>query len=209
MGWRDQIINVLKLTFKDKGAKFVMVLSASLFTFLYLILLPFNYTQRFSFRNLTFLTPYLTIWPVVLGTIFSLSFTLEYLTLKEIIAAKSSSFEFTRPLTQLFSFVLLLLPSLLCCTPIIPTLLAFLSLSRVGLYQTTGLFQHFFATHQREFLAATALFLITSLILSLRKLGNLTCCQVSNTRPSKERLRLPQLILRKRSAYEFKNGKAV
>ena len=57
------------------------------------------------------------------------------------------------------AFVASLLASFLCCTPIVPSLLAFIGISGMGLYTTTGTLQHFFAVHQSELLAASLVLL--------------------------------------------------
>ncbi|MDA8357621.1 MAG: hypothetical protein M0Z95_15300 [Actinomycetota bacterium] len=73
------------------------------------------------------------------------------------------------------AFVASLLASFLCCTPIVPSLLAFVGISGMGLYTTTGTLQHVFAVRQSEFLAASLVLLAAMCWWGLRKLARSQC----------------------------------
>lgn len=117
-------------------------------TLLYTLLPPFEFTQRFSFANWAFLTLPLGAWSVALGLGMAFVLTVQFSALRQLAAARSTT------LTGV-ALVASLLPSFLCCTPIIPTVLAFGGLSAVSIYGTTGTLQHFFAVHQTAFLAGS------------------------------------------------------
>ncbi|MHB1486595.1 MAG: hypothetical protein ACYCS7_09955 [Acidimicrobiales bacterium] len=137
---------------------------------LYSILLPFDYTQRFELANWHYLSAYLLAWTVVLGLGMGLVVSVQVYAMRRIAAARATS-----GAAGGLAFVASLLPSFLCCTPIIPTLLAFVGVSGVGLYGTTGTLQHFFAVHQTEFLAASATLLAATGWWGLHKIANATC----------------------------------
>jgi hypothetical protein len=138
--------------------------------FLYTILLPFNYTQRFELANWHYLDAYLLAWSLVLGLGMGLVVSVQVYSMRRIARARAAS-----GAAGGVAFVASLLPSFLCCTPIVPTLLAFVGVSGVGLYGTTGALQHFFASHQSEFLAASLVLLAATGWWGLRKVATAGC----------------------------------
>ncbi len=130
------------------------LVSSGVVAFFYTLLLPFGYTQRFELANWGYLDAYLLAWAVVLGLAMGLVLSVQAYAMRRVAAARAAS-----GAAGGVAFVASLLPSFLCCTPVIPSLLAFVGVSGVGLYTTTGALQHFFAVHQSEFLAASLLLL--------------------------------------------------
>lgn len=166
---------------RGRLAGFVIV--ALVVTFLYTILLPFDYTQRFELANWNYLNAYLLAWAIALGLAMSLVIMVQIYATRRIATA-----QFTNGTAGGFALIASLLPSFLCCTPIIPTALAFIGLSGVSLYGTTGTLQHFFAVHQTEFLVASMVILIATAWLGLRKLVNSQCASGSScASPTKSR----------------------
>lgn len=108
------------------------------------------------------------IWSIVLGTAMGLVLVIQVTAMREVISAGSTS------LTGL-AFVASLVPSFLCCTPIVPTLLAFVGFSSLGLYTATGSIQHFFATQQTLFLSASLVILLGSIWWSSSRLCRARC----------------------------------
>jgi hypothetical protein len=149
-------------------AGFAMVAAAV--TFLYTILLPFDYTQRFELANWNYLDAYLLAWAIVLGLGMGFVVSVQVYAMRRIAAARVAS-----GAVGGLAFVGSLLPSFLCCTPIIPTLLAFVGVSGVGLYGTTGTLQHFFAVHQTEFLSASLVLLLVTGWWGLHKVARAAC----------------------------------
>lgn len=143
-------------------------LTAALVTVGYTLLLPFEFTQRFGWRNWDFLTGRLLAWSVVLGVGMAFVLTVQVYAMRRIAAGRGGA------LTGL-ALVGSLLPSFLCCTPIIPTLLAFIGLSTVSVYGTTGTLQHFFATHQTQFFFASLALLAVSGWWGVRRVARSTC----------------------------------
>lgn len=145
-----------------------VVVVAMVFAAAYSLLLPFDFTQQLSFGNWAYLDPYLVAWSLVLGILMGLLITIQVRAMKEVASAGSSS------LTG-FAFLASLLPSFLCCTPIVPTILAVLGFSSLGLYRTTGTIQHFFATSQTLFLVASLVLLVVTLFWSTHRYARAQC----------------------------------
>ncbi|TCO59286.1 hypothetical protein [Actinocrispum wychmicini] len=135
----------------------------------YTILLPFGYTQRFSTANWAYLTPAMIAWSVILGLGMAFVLVVQIYAIRQVAAGRSA-------VTAGWLAVLgSLLPSLLCCSPVLPTLLAFVGLSTAQVYGTTGAWQYFFATHQTEFLAGSLAVLVATAWWGLRRIARSTC----------------------------------
>ncbi len=147
------------------------LVAAGVVAFFYTLLLPFEYTQRFELANWDYLNAGLLVWAIVLGLAMGLVLSVQLYAMRKLAAARAAS-----GAAGGVAFVASLLPSFLCCTPIIPSLLAFVGVSGVGLYTTTGTLQHFFAVHQDEFLAASLVLLACTAWWGLRKLVRSECC---------------------------------
>ena len=170
--WRRVISHMAK----DPVTRFIFVLSALLVAFAYSVLLPFDYTQRVSLRNWQYLNVSSAAWAIVLGLAMGAVVSIQIYAMRTITAARAST-----GVSGGFAFVASLLPSFLCCTPIIPTMLAFVGVSGVGLYSTTGTLQHFFATYQTEFLSASLALVIFSSWSGIRKVATAACLAPSSS----------------------------
>ena len=157
------------------------LVASGVVAFFYTLLLPFDYTQRFEFANWDYLNAYLLVWAIVLGLAMGLVLSVQVYAMRRIAVARAAS-----GAAGGVAFVASLLPSFLCCTPIVPSILAFVGVSGVGLYTTTGTLQHFFAVHQTEFLAASLVLLALMCFWGLRKVARSQCftedgCAVETT----------------------------
>jgi len=148
--------------------------SAGGFGFLYSLLLPFDYTQRFELANWHYLSARLVAWSVVLGLGMGLVMSIELYALRRAARARAGV-----GATGGLAFLASLAPSFLCCTPVVPTVLAFVGVSGVGLYGTTGALQHFFASHQNAFLGSSVALLALSVWWALTKLSTAPCLSES------------------------------
>ncbi|HLH69420.1 MAG TPA: hypothetical protein VKY90_10400 [Candidatus Dormibacteraeota bacterium] len=157
------------------------LVAAGVVAFFYTLLLPFDYTQRFELANWDYLNAYLLVWAIALGLAMGLVLSVQVHAMRRIAAARAAT-----GAVGGVAFVASLLPSFLCCTPIIPSVLAFVGMSGVGLYTTTGTLQHFFAVHQTEFLSASLVLLALMCWWGLRKVASAQCltedgCAVATT----------------------------
>lgn len=176
---RKRNLAVLAQVLSSRSNQILFVLLVVIIGTLYTILLPFEFTQRFSLANWNYLDPYLAAWSIVLGIGMSLVIVLQIYAMRRIRSTQTSTLSG-------FAFIGSILPSFLCCTPIIPTLLAFIGLSTVSVYGTTGALQHFFAVNQTAFLSGSALLLAVSGWWSIRSIAradclNDQCCDVGTS----------------------------
>lgn len=152
----------------------------------YTILLPFDATGRFSLANWRYLTPALIAWSVILGLGMAFVLLIQVHAIRQLAARRS-----TVAVSGL-AFVGGLLPSLLCCSPLLPTLLTFVGLSTAQVYGTTGAWQYFFAAHQTAFLAGSLLLLLLTAGWGLRRIARNACvseqgCPTPEDTPETER----------------------
>lgn len=136
--------------------------------FLYSILLPFQYTQRFSIANWRYLDLQLA------G--FSLAFALliAWLVIANVYAFRRLARTSGSPLS-VGAAIGSLLPSLQCCTPVVPTLLALVGVSSIGIYGLSGRIQSFFAREEIHFLLVLLGLLAASAIWSWRLIRSAAC----------------------------------
>ena len=146
------------------------LVASGVVAFFYTLLLPFDYTQRFELANWDYLDAYLLTWAIVLGLAMGLVVSVQVYAMRRIAAARAAS-----GAAGGVAFVASLLPSFLCCTPIVPSALAFVGVSGVGLYTTTGTLQHFFAVHQTEFLSSSLVLLALMCWWGLRRVARSQC----------------------------------
>ncbi|MHB8293357.1 MAG: hypothetical protein ACYDH5_01725 [Acidimicrobiales bacterium] len=161
---------VVKDVARERANRAVFWATALVVTFAYSVLLPFDYTQRLSFANWHYLDAYLVVWSVLLGLAMGVVVTVQVHAMRRVVAARASN-----GAAGGLAFVVSLLTSCLCCTPFIPTFLAFVGMSGVGLYTTTGALQHFFAVHETEFLSTSLALLAATGWWGLRKIGHAAC----------------------------------
>lgn len=158
---------------RDRLNQVIFVVTAAAITFAYSMLLTFAYTQRFSWANWHYLSTRLLVWSMVLALSMASVVVLQVYALRKVSAA--------RPRTGVLgglAFLGSVVPSLLCCTPIIPTTLAFVGFSSLSVYGTTGSLQHFFATYQTQFFVGSFLLIALSAWWSVHRITIASC--VSN-----------------------------
>ncbi len=127
------------------------------FLVLYLFLLPGAYTGGIiGWVSLRFLTPTLLFFAVLLSLLVSLSLTFSVYGFRVAASAKGQG-------ASLLSVLASILPGLLCCTPVVPTLLAILGASTPTIFGLSGRIQGIFATYEVHFLVAAALLLVYAL----------------------------------------------
>jgi len=141
---------------------------------------PFRDTQRLAIANWEYLTPSLVVWSILLGCAFALIVMVQLYATSRIIGRRPQG-----SAVGGLAFVPSLAPSFLCVSPIVPTLLAFLGASGLGLYSTTGALQHFFASSDNLFLAVGLVLMLATGAWSLGKVASAVCltgeCEVGAT----------------------------
>jgi hypothetical protein len=158
-------------TFATGGRRLAFALLGAGISLLYSLLLPFAFTQRLEFANWDFLTGGQLAWSVVLGGAMAFVLVVQFHAMRRVASARVAT-----GATGGVAFVVSLLPSFLCCTPFVPTLLAFLGVSGLALYSTTGAVQHVFATYQPEFLGGSLLLLLVTAAWGLHRVATAPCC---------------------------------
>jgi len=143
---------------------------------LYSLLLPFSYTQRISTANWQYLTVGQVGFAAALGLLTATVIALQ------VHAARSAVRRRGQGLTAL-GLIGSLLPSLLCCTPVVPTLLALVGLSTATVFATSGRIQGVFAQDGTCFLAAGMLLLAVSAGWTARLIATADCTSESGCRP--------------------------
>lgn len=141
---------------------------AGLVALIYSILLPANYTQQISWMNWQFLTTQDLAFALVLGLLIAAQVNLQLRAMHRHMPRGG------RRLTAMAS-LLALVPNLLCCTPVVPTLVGLLGLSSVGALPISGPIQGFFSRYQMEFLGGSVLLLVFSITWSLRLIRAAAC----------------------------------
>lgn len=141
-------------------------------TLAYSLTLPFAFTQRLSLHNWQFLTPRLAGFALALGVGMAFLLTVQVHASRQAAAARRASGD-----QALSGFALLvsLLPTFLCCTPVIPTVLATFGLSAISVYSTTRSLQRFFEVHQSAFIVASLGLLAATAWWSLRQVARADC----------------------------------
>ncbi len=164
--------SVLRSVVTDRVNVLLFVVLAVAMTAAYSITLPFAFTQRLSLHNWQFLTPRLLGFAIALGAGMAFLLTVQVYAFRRAAAARRASGD--KALSG-FALVVSLLPTFLCCTPVIPTVLATFGLSAISVYSTTRSLQRFFEIHQTVFIAASLVLLALTAWWSLRRVAQAAC----------------------------------
>lgn len=156
----------------DRVSRVVFAALAVLVTFAYTIVLPFASTQRLSLANWQFLTGRLLGFAVALGVGIAIVLTVQLHAVRRAFTLRRTAADGAGSGLALLTG---LLPTFLCCTPIIPTVLAGVGVSTLSVYTTTRSLQHFFAVHETAFFAASLGLLALTGWRSLRQVARATC----------------------------------
>ena len=150
------------------STKSFFVLVATFVAVGYSVLLPFAFTQRISWRNWHYLDSRFIAFSVGFGL------TMGWLVMTQTYAVHRVLRQRGGALGGAGAFVGLL-PSLVCCTPIVPTVLGFIGLSGTSLAHTSGRTQYFFATRQNLILGASLGVTVLAGIWATRRLVRAAC----------------------------------
>jgi hypothetical protein len=160
----------------DRLDRVVFALSALIVGFGYSLLLPYAYTQRLSFANWHYLDARYLAFSAAFALGLGWLITLQVHAVKRLVRDSAGAAGRTGPLGVLAA-VVSVLPSLLCCSPILPTLVGVIGLSATTRLSTTAQLQHFFATEENPLLAGALGLLVLSGLWSVRKLARAACLE--------------------------------
>jgi hypothetical protein len=171
--WSD----VVRSLASDRVDRVVFAITAVLVGFGYSLLLPFAYTQRITFANWSYLDARYVAFSVAFAVGLGWLITLQVHAVRHVsrvAAGERAAAGRTGPLGALAA-VVSVLPSLLCCSPILPTLIGLIGLSATTRLSTTVQLQHFFATKENLVLFGALGLLLASGLWSMRKLARAAC----------------------------------
>lgn len=160
--------NVVPDLLADHINQAVFVVTAVVVGVGYSVLLPFAYTQRVTWHNWHYLDARYVAFSVAFGLTTGWIVAVQTFAMRRVAAQRGSALGGT-------GAVLGLLPSFLCCTPVVPTVLSFVGLSGATLTRTSGRTQHFFATKQNLILAASLALVVSAAIWGTRRLHRAIC----------------------------------
>ncbi len=152
------------------------VLTVGLFVLLlpvYLFTLPAVYTGGVvGLISLRYLTAELVFFSVALAGFLSLTLSLNIYAFRASIRGRGAGL-------SLGAMVASLLPTSVCCTSLVPSLLAVLGASTPQIFGLTGRIQGFFATYETAFLGGALLLVLVSLRLAAK--NTLRFCTIPNS----------------------------
>jgi len=143
----------------------------------YSVLLPFDYTQRVSLANWQYFGPRYAAFTAAFALGLAWVVTLQVHAMRRIARTARAGAAGPRRggLAGALAAVVSLLPSLLCCSPAVPTLVGLIGLPAATQLQTTGTITYFFATKQDWLLGGALALLAASGLWSTRKLARAAC----------------------------------
>lgn len=161
-------LGVIKDIASDHLDQAIFLTAAGLLAFGYSLLLPFEFTQRLTLHNWSYLDGRLTAFSVAFGIALGWVVTVQAHAVRQVIRARGNS------LGAVGAFFGVL-PSLLCCTPVIPTALGTIGLSGVTLAHTSGRIQYFFASKQNAILGASLALVVTAAVWATYRVSHADC----------------------------------
>lgn len=159
----------------DRAARVVFAVVAALAGFAYSVLLPFDYTQRISFANWQYFGPRYAAFTAAFALGLAWVITLQVHAMRRIARTASTGRPRRAGPAGALAAVVSLLPSFLCCSPVVPTLVSLLGLPAATQLRTTGTITWFFATRQDWLLAGALAVLAASGAWSARKVARAAC----------------------------------
>lgn len=135
----------------------------------YTLVLPFSYTLRLSFANWDYLTPELGAFAVAFGAL------LAWVMICQVFTVRRAAGRARGTGTTLVGAVVGVLPSMVCCTTLVPTLLGVLGASAGTGFGTSVGIQAFFALHRTWFLVAGLVLLGASAGWATRRVRRAGC----------------------------------
>jgi hypothetical protein len=160
----------------DRVNRVVFAAVAAVAALGYSVLLPFDYTQRVSFANWQYFGPRYAAFTAAFALGLAWVVTLQVHAMRRITrTARRGTGRRRGGLAGALAAVVSLLPSLLCCSPVVPTLVGLIGLPAATQLRTTGTITYFFAARQDWLLGGALAVLAASGLWSVRKLARAAC----------------------------------
>ena len=159
----------------DRVDRIVFAAVAAVAGFGYSVLLPFDYTQRVSFVNWQYFGPRYAAFTVAFALGLAWVVMLQVHAMRRIARNATAGRPRRGGPAGVLAAVVSLLPSLLCCSPVVPTLVGLAGLPAAARLRTTGTITYFFATRQDWLLGGALALLAASGLWSVRKLARAAC----------------------------------
>lgn len=160
----EKIIIAIKLVYRKLSFRILTAILFLVIFILYLFLLPSTFTGgKIGFFSLQFLTIQLIFFSFALALFFSVSITFLVYSFRSGLKIKTAP-------QNISGMILALLPGMLCCTPVIPSILAILGASTPFLFRFSGPIQGFLTTYSTYFLTLSLMVVIWAFYLSAKNL---------------------------------------
>jgi hypothetical protein len=159
----------------DRVDRIVFAAVAVVAGFGYSVLLPFDYTQRVSFANWQYFGPRYAAFAAGFALGLAWLVMLQVHAMRRIARNATAGRPRRGGLAGALAAVVSLLPSLLCCSPVVPTLVGLIGLPAATQLRTTGTITYFFAIRQDWLLGGALALLAASGLWSVRKLACAAC----------------------------------
>jgi hypothetical protein len=159
----------------DRVDRVVFAASAALAGFVYSILLPFDFTQRISLANWRYLDARYLTFTAVFAVGIAWLVTLQVHAMRRLAPGAPGAAAAGDGPRGLLAAAAALLPSFLCCSPVVPSVVGLLGLSAATQLRAVGAVQFFFAREQDLLLLGASALLIGSAVWSTRQLARARC----------------------------------
>ena len=169
------LIGAVSLVLHQRPYRYLALGLFTLALTVYVFTLPGAYTGGvIGLISLRYLTAELLFFAIALSVLLSLALTLNIYAFRASLRQRGSGLTFGAVIASL-------LPAGICCTPLVPTLLAILGASTPQIFGLTGRIQGVFATYEPLFLSFALILLLLSLRLAARNvLGSCALPERSN-----------------------------
>lgn len=156
------IIEALFIVFRPRSYLLAGIFIFIVLSVLYFFFLPATYTGgRIGLVSLHFLNFKLAIFALLFSLSLSISILFSFYVFNKRIHTKSS--------VATGSFIGSILPPLLCCSPILPSVAALFGGIAPFVFRVSGFLQGFIATHETQIFIGIAIILIYSVYINARQ----------------------------------------
>ncbi len=170
MNWISKIQAAIYFTFDARKYHLIGIITFVLVFLLYLIVLPASNTGgQISLTNLSYLSSQLVAFAFVMAGLLSLIVPMNF--------KLKASGQRTHSAGTIIGGISGLLGSLLCCSFILPSIIAFIAVILPNVTFLSGV-QGFIATHEPLILLVSLMILIYAFLMSVRQIVHCPNCQI-------------------------------